>query len=145
MGEWMGGGVDGDESSLSQWPNTRDRKVENREFRRCVNARVELSSRTSCQVIDNLDIRNSNHDAKACSLHNRRETWSRGRVPYLHVILPIKFSSLSTFHLLHDTVSHEFSICSDTSIIFRQVTRLRTPSIVIVFVASDTTQSGGVL
>ena len=39
MGEWMGGEVGGDEGSLSQWPNTRDRKVEsveNHELRCCV-------------------------------------------------------------------------------------------------------------
>jgi hypothetical protein len=28
VGGWKGGGVGGDEGSLSQWPNTRDRKVE---------------------------------------------------------------------------------------------------------------------
>ena len=32
VGEWTGGEVGGDEGSLSQWPDTRDRKVENHEL-----------------------------------------------------------------------------------------------------------------
>jgi hypothetical protein len=37
-----------------------------------VSTRVEPSSRTSCLVFDKMDIRNSNHAATTCSLHNRR-------------------------------------------------------------------------
>jgi hypothetical protein len=50
VGEWVGGGVGGDEGSLSQWPNTRDRKVENCEYD-VVSTRRELSNRTSCDKL----------------------------------------------------------------------------------------------
>ena len=49
-GEWMGGGVGGDEGSLSQYPNIRDKKVENCEYD-VVSTRGELSSRTSCNKL----------------------------------------------------------------------------------------------
>lgn len=57
MGEWMGGEVGGDDDSLSQWPNTRDRKVDSRvtvDTRRALSSR---SCRMSCQVFDKLYIR----------------------------------------------------------------------------------------
>ena len=55
VGEWKGGGAGGDEGSLSQWPNTRDKKVEICELRRCRCA-VSLEQ-DELFVIDKMDIR----------------------------------------------------------------------------------------